>query len=153
MDSGGLFHLDSASLRATRLIAQLSREPIMSRSEIESLVDAVNARYADRERRQAIRAQGSGRPRFELYHFFMSMCSYKLRTVLDEKQLAYVSHDIDIFPPDIMNYYPEYVRLRLRGGEALTDRFVRGYTGLHRRKPRASTRAWYQRSSTTRRAG
>jgi 2,5-dichlorohydroquinone reductive dechlorinase len=101
----------------------------MSRVEVESLVDALNARYAGRERRQEIGAQGGGRPRFELYHFFMSMCSYKLRTVLDEKQAAYVSHDIDIFPPDIMNYYPEYVRLRLKGGEAMIDRFVRGYTG------------------------
>ena len=105
------------------------RGPIMSRAEIQSLVDALNARYADRERRQEIRAREGERPRFELYHFFMSMCSYKLRTVLDEKQLAYVSHDIDIFPPDIMNYYPEYVRLRLKGGEAMTDGFVRGYTG------------------------
>jgi 2,5-dichlorohydroquinone reductive dechlorinase len=59
----------------------------------------------------------------------MSLCSYKLRTVLDEKAAAYVSHDIDIFPPDIKNYYPEYVRLRLAGGADLVHRFVQGYTG------------------------
>jgi 2,5-dichlorohydroquinone reductive dechlorinase len=101
----------------------------MSRAELESLVDALNARYAGGERRQVIRESAGERPRFELYHFFMSMCSYKVRTVLDEKQAAYVSHDIDIFPPDIKNYYPEYVRLRLAGGAAMLDRFVRGYTG------------------------
>ena len=57
------------------------------------------------------------------------MCSYKLRTVLDEIGAAYVSHDIDIFPPDIKNYYPEYVRLRLKGNDGATGRFVDGYTG------------------------
>jgi 2,5-dichlorohydroquinone reductive dechlorinase len=95
-------------------------------AEVELLVTALNTRYAGGDRRQVIGA--SAAPRFELYHFFMSMCSYKLRTVLDEKEAAYVSHDIDIFPPDIKNYYPEYVRLRLKGGEG-ADRLVRGYTG------------------------
>jgi 2,5-dichlorohydroquinone reductive dechlorinase len=101
----------------------------MSSAEIETLVAALNARFAGGERRQVIGAGESDAPRFELYHFFMSMCSYKLRLVLDELGAAYVSHDIDIFPPDIKNYYPEYVRLRLKGRDAAADRLVDGYTG------------------------
>jgi 2,5-dichlorohydroquinone reductive dechlorinase len=101
----------------------------MSSPEIESLVAALNARFAGGERLQVIGAGADGAPRFELYHFFMSMCSYKLRLVLDEIGAAYVSHDVDIFPPDIKNYYPEYVRLRLKGREAATGRLVDGYTG------------------------
>lgn len=101
----------------------------MRSAEIESLVDAVNARYVGGERRKVIGAAAGETPRFELYHFFMSMCSYKLRTVLDEIGAAYVSHDIDIFPPDIKNYYPEYVRLRLKGDDGAAGRLVEGYTG------------------------
>lgn len=101
----------------------------MSSAKIEALVTALNARYAGGERRQVIGTSAAGAPRFELYHFFMSMCSYKLRTVLDELDAAYVSHDIDIFPPDIKNYYPEYVRLRLEGGAEAAHRLVDGYTG------------------------
>ena len=105
-----------------------ARESVVSSAEIESLVAALNARFAGDERRQVIGAAGDA-PRFELYHFFMSMCSYKLRLVLDEIGAAYVSHDIDIFPPDIKNYYPEYVRLRLKGRDAAAGRLVDGYTG------------------------
>ena len=79
----------------------------MSSTEIESLVAALNARFAGGERLQGIGAGADDAPRFELYHFFMSMCSYKLRLVLDEIGAAYVSHDVDIFPPDIKNYYRE----------------------------------------------
>jgi 2,5-dichlorohydroquinone reductive dechlorinase len=98
-------------------------------AEIESLVAALNARFAGGERLQVIGAGAGDSPRFELYHFFMSMCSYKLRLVLDEIGAAYVSHDIDIFPPDIKNYYPEYVRVRLKGREHAAGRLVDGYTG------------------------
>lgn len=101
----------------------------MSSAEIEALVAALNARFAGGERLQVIGAGADDAPRFELYHFFMSMCSYKLRLVLDEIGAAYLSHDIDIFPPDIKNYYPEYVRLRLKGREAAVGRLVDGYTG------------------------
>ena len=101
----------------------------MSSAEIEALVAALNARLAADERRQAVGAGAGDSPRFELYHFFMSMCSYKLRLVLDELGAAYVSHDIDIFPPDIKNYYPEYVRLRLKGRDAAAGRLVDSYTG------------------------
>jgi 2,5-dichlorohydroquinone reductive dechlorinase len=103
----------------------------MRDADIEALVRDVNRRYTDPERNSVIGGSPDEAPRFELYHFHLSLCSYKLRTVLDEKRAAYVSHDIDIFPPDIQNYYPEYVRLRLKGGamEGLLGRFVSDYTG------------------------
>ena len=101
----------------------------MSR-DIDTLVRGLNVRYTDPARNRMVGETAGERPRLELYHFHLSLCSYKVRTVLDEKQAPYFSHDIDIFPPDIKNYYPEYVRLRLRGGEELRDaRLVSGYTG------------------------
>jgi 2,5-dichlorohydroquinone reductive dechlorinase len=101
----------------------------MTVPELRSLVAAANVRYTDAARNLVINGQAGERPRFELYHFYLSLCSQKLRTVLDEKQACYFSHDIDILPPGMQNYYPEYVRLRLEGGRDLLDRMVVGYTG------------------------
>jgi 2,5-dichlorohydroquinone reductive dechlorinase len=101
----------------------------MNRSDIATLVGQLNARYTGSEHNKVIGKPEGGRPRFELYHFNLSLCSYKVRTTLDEKQAAYVAHDVVIFPPETQNYYPEYVRLRLKGGESLADNFVHGYTG------------------------
>lgn len=101
----------------------------MSNPEIEALVQAANSRYTDPERNRIIREVPGESPRFELYHFHLSLCSYKLRTTLDEKNATYMSHDVEIFPPILQNYYPEYVRLRLKGGESLGVDMVNGYTG------------------------
>jgi 2,5-dichlorohydroquinone reductive dechlorinase len=101
----------------------------MDRSELRTLVKAANARYTDPERNVVINGKPNETPRFELYHFYLSLCSQKLRTVLDEKQAAYISHDIDILPPGMQNYFPEYVRLRLSGAPELLARMVDGYTG------------------------
>ena len=101
----------------------------MTNPEIEALVEAANARYSDADRNRIIRGTPGDEPRFELYHFHLSLCSYKVRTTLDEKNASYLSHDIEIFPPPLQNYYPEYVKLRLKGGEALDADLVNGYTG------------------------
>ncbi len=101
----------------------------MSSPEIQALVDAANSRYTDPERNRVINERAGETPRFELYHFFLSLCSHKVRTVLNEKEAAYISHDIDILPPNMQNYFPEYVRLRVKGGEELTGSMVNGYTG------------------------
>ena len=103
----------------------------MNQSDIRMLVAAVNAHYTDPERNTIVGGPPGTKPRFELYHFSLSLCSHKLRTVLAEKDTGYVSHDIDILPPGMQNYLPEYVRLRVAGARALglTDRFVDGYTG------------------------
>ena len=101
----------------------------MDKSELKRLVDEVNARYTDPERNRIVNETPGESPRFEAYHFFLSMCSYKVRTVLDEKGASFISHDIDILPPNMHNYYPEYVRLRVRGGEVTGRPLVDGYTG------------------------
>lgn len=101
----------------------------MSQTEIGPLVDAINARLTNPERNRIVGDTAGESPRFELYHMFLSLCSYKLRTTLAEKEAAYFSHDVDIFPPEIQNYYPEYVKLRLEGREDKTGDLVSGYTG------------------------
>lgn len=103
----------------------------MRRSDIRALVAAVNAHYTDPERNTIVKGASGAKPRFELYHFSLSLCSHKLRTVLAEKEVAYISHDIDILPPGMQNYLPEYARLRVAGGKelGLADRLVDGYTG------------------------
>lgn len=101
----------------------------MTNANVESLVAAVNARYTDPERNGVINGVAADTPRFELYHFSLSLCSMKVRTTLNEKQAAYMSHDINILPPGIEHYCPEYVRMRVIGGQNLTGRMVDGYTG------------------------
>jgi len=101
----------------------------MNNPELRALVDAANSRYTDPDRNKIVNEKPGQTPRFELYHFFMSMCSYKVRAMLDEKDASYISHDIDIVPPNIQNYFPEYVRLRVQGGKTLEEDFVEGYTG------------------------
>lgn len=101
----------------------------MTDPNIEALVEAVNARYTDPERNRVISETPGEKPRFELYHFALSLCSHKLRAVLDEKELSYLSHDIDILPPRMQNYFPEYLRLRIAGGGDLMGNMVDGYTG------------------------
>ncbi len=67
---------------------------------------------------------GAGTPRFELYHFALSLCSQKVRACLAEKGASYIAHDINIQPG---NYHLDYIRLRLLG-RAGRD-LARGYTG------------------------
>ena len=102
----------------------------MGQADIEPLVDAINARLTNPERNRIVGDNSGKRPRFELYHMFLSLCSYKLRTTLAEKEAAYSSHDVDIFPPEIQNYYPEYVKLRLEGREDKSGDMVNDYTGI-----------------------
>ena len=54
----------------------------MAESTLAERVAAANAPLTDPERNRVI---GSGTPRFELYHFALSVCSHKVRTVLAEK--------------------------------------------------------------------
>ena len=96
----------------------------MAEPTLAERVAAANAPLTDPERNRVI---GSGTPRFELYHFALSVCSHKVRTVLAEKAAPYRSHDIMILPPGMENYHPDYVRLRMRGAPG--REMVNGYTG------------------------
>lgn len=101
----------------------------MTDSNVEALVEAVNERLQDQKRNRIVNEKPGETPRFELYHFALSLCSHKVRAVLDEAASSYVSHDINILPPGMENYFPEYVRLRIGGGNELMDNMVHGYTG------------------------
>lgn len=101
----------------------------MSEPNVEALVEAANGRLQDPQRNRILNEKPGEKPRFELYHFALSLCSHKARTVLDEAKLSYVSHDINILPPGMENYFPEYVRLRIAGGSELLENMVDGYTG------------------------
>lgn len=93
-------------------------------ADVPALVAAANASLTDPERNRTI---GGGEPRFELYYFALSLCSQKVRATLAEAGLSYVGHDINLSMPHLANYDPDYVRLRLAGGEGRD--FAEGYTG------------------------
>ena len=63
-------------------------------------------------------------PRFELFHAANSLCSQKVRVVLDYHGLLWRSRTVDLFTGQ--TYLPEYVRLRMIGcarlGGALASR-------------------------------
>jgi hydroxyquinol 1,2-dioxygenase len=97
----------------------------MATAALSDMVRAANAHLADPALNRVVGAAAA--PHFELYHFGLSLCSYKLRLALAEKGIPYRSHDIGILPPVMANYQPDYVRLRLSalpGG-----RLVDGYSG------------------------
>jgi 2,5-dichlorohydroquinone reductive dechlorinase len=92
--------------------------------DLETLVAAANAPLTDTEMNRTI---GPGTPRFELYHFALSLCSQKVRACLAEKNAAFVAHDLNLQMPFLGNYDPGYVRLRLAADTG--SRFATGYTG------------------------
>lgn len=93
-------------------------------SDLTDAIAAANAPLTDPEMNRTL---GDGPPRYELYHFALSLCSQKVRLTLAETGDAYVAHDINLSMPRLGNYDPAYVRLRIRGGEG--QRYVDGYTG------------------------
>jgi 2,5-dichlorohydroquinone reductive dechlorinase len=66
-------------------------------------------------------------PQYELYHNVGSVCSQKVRCVLAELAVPYVSHDIPIVTEDWATYRPDYVKLRIAGSRG--QEFVSGHTG------------------------
>ncbi|WP_216370121.1 MULTISPECIES: glutathione S-transferase [unclassified Roseobacter] len=67
-------------------------------------------------------------PDLQLFHFGFSICSQKVRAVLDELGLAFGSNQY-AGPIEYENYTPEYVRLRLASEVAQQARFVSSYSG------------------------
>ncbi|MEM9315259.1 MAG: glutathione S-transferase family protein [Pseudomonadota bacterium] len=102
----------------------------MNKKEFDAIVDAANAHLTNSFKNRVIGSDGGATPRFEVYHSAPSLCSHKVRTVLAEKQIPHVSHDMQIMPLGKavpQNYRPSYVRMRLLGGEGKS--FASGYTG------------------------
>lgn len=102
----------------------------MDSSEFQAIVDAANVHILPASRTRIVGDAGAGKPRFEVYHSAPSLCSHKVRTVLAEKQVPYISHDMQIMPIGKavpQNYRPAYVRMRMLG--APDAAFATGYTG------------------------
>ncbi|MGI9228428.1 MAG: glutathione S-transferase family protein [Gammaproteobacteria bacterium] len=66
-------------------------------------------------------------PQYELYHNVGSVCAQKVRTVLAELDVPYVSHDIPIVQEPWPTYQPDYVKLRVAGSRG--QDMVSGHTG------------------------
>lgn len=108
----------------------MSTSASLTQPDLQTLVDGANA-YLKNTYTNRVIGPGSGKPRFEVYHADPSLCSYKVRTVLAEKGVTYMSHAMNIMPANKFvphNYRPGYVRLRLEG--APEKEFVGGYTGV-----------------------
>lgn len=105
--------------------------------DFDSLVAAANAELDDPSRNRVMYPRPGVTPRFELYHAGLSMCSYKVRTVLAEKAVPYLSHEMvivagkglyaDGFRP-AENYRPGYVRLRLSAARDTGWQLARSHT-------------------------
>lgn len=66
-------------------------------------------------------------PQYELYHNVGSICAQKVRCVLAELAVPYVSHDIPIVTEHWATYRPDYVKLRVAGSKG--QDFISGHTG------------------------
>uniref|UniRef100_A0A7S3NKS1 GST N-terminal domain-containing protein n=1 Tax=Aureoumbra lagunensis TaxID=44058 RepID=A0A7S3NKS1_9STRA len=67
-------------------------------------------------------------PSFELYHFGISICSQKVRAVLCEKKVKWLSNELHVESHE--NYKPDYVRLRLQSDAAKNTELSKVWTGV-----------------------
>ena len=65
--------------------------------------------------------------RFELFHAANSICSQKVRVVLMQHDLGFVSHALNLF--EGQTYLPAYVRLRMLGCDSLGGELVSHHSG------------------------
>ncbi len=101
-------------------------------TKFSKLIQQANDDLAAPEQHRIVGAKDGKAPRFEVYHAPFSVCSHKVRSVLTEKRIPFVSHDVrmnlvDHDAPHPDNYKPGYVRMRLHG--APDARMVSDYTG------------------------
>jgi len=66
-------------------------------------------------------------PRYELFHAPNSICSQKVRVVLAQRGLSYVSHTMNLFTGE--TYLPAYVRLRMLGCEQMGASLMTAHSG------------------------
>lgn len=87
----------------------------------------VRAREALSSRADAIGASADATPPLELFHAANSICSQKVRSVLAQHALAYISHQLNLF--EGQTYLPDYVRLRMFGCERFGGALVAHHSG------------------------
>lgn len=73
----------------------------------------LNAARALGGRSVAIGQENETAPRYELFHAANSICSQKVRCVLAQHGIPYVSHPVNLFQGQ--TYLPDYIRLRMKG--------------------------------------
>ena len=94
----------------------------------EKLVTAAEAALADCDVKTLQGGLATDeQPQYELYHNVGSICAQKVRCVLAELAVPYVSHDIPIVAEPWPTYHPDYVKLRIAGSRG--QDFVSGHTG------------------------
>ncbi|MEM9392917.1 MAG: glutathione S-transferase [Pseudomonadota bacterium] len=74
-----------------------------------------------------ITALGGSDPLYDIYHFGFSICSNKVRAVVYELGLPWLSLELD--PGKHENYRPDYIRLRLASDAASSMQFATGWDG------------------------
>lgn len=79
--------------------------------EFEKRVDDARRELTVSERITIQNGNSTEKPRFEVWHWGFSLCSQKVRTVLNEKNITYRSNELSF--RDFENYKPGYVRLRI----------------------------------------
>jgi glutathione S-transferase len=107
----------------------------MTNSEpLLAMAAAARAHIADRGR--IFLVGGDANPRFELFHAASSLCSQKVRSVLNEKALPYRSNEMLILSSMVNgrfvmaeHYSAAYIRLRLIAARELDREYVSGYSG------------------------
>lgn len=92
----------------------------------DNLLATARDEQNDPKRSNVINGPTDAKPRMELFHAGLSMCSNKVRVVLAEKGVSYMSHELSIlaqkgiysetFTP-AENYRPGYVRLRMHAAD------------------------------------
>lgn len=72
----------------------MSDTKLNGKTDFARMVNDVNALLRSKYKNRIIGAQSGSQPRFELYQAAASLCFHKVQTVLAEKQVRYVSHDM-----------------------------------------------------------
>lgn len=113
-------------------IAETGRQGIheLTQAAVGVIVPPGRATVITRDRRlpEIERGAAVADPDFQLFHFGFSICSQKVRAVLDELEIEFGSNQY-AGPTEYENYTPEYVRLRLASDIAQRAAFVSSYSG------------------------
>lgn len=93
---------------------QVSKSNGAQADAVKAAVAAVNTLLEDPP--ELIGESTDRSARFELYQAGISICSQKVRTVLLEKQIPFLVHELNPRPDaPLRHHFPEYVKMRLLG--------------------------------------
>ena len=97
----------------------------MTTRDLETLVTDARAALSDQPR--PIGMEAGTTARFELFNAPNSICSQKVRALLAQHGMQYLSHSMNLFTGQ--TYLPEYVRLRMLGCDALGGPLMTVHSG------------------------